>query len=55
MTERVRKRLLDALEACRVIALFTADTDFQRFAANPMMRSAVERQIENFAHLAGIA
>lgn len=46
MIERVRKRLLDALGACRAIAQFTADTDFQRYAANPMMRSAVERQIE---------
>lgn len=46
MEAEVAKRLLDALGAARLIAEFTAGMDFSGFAANVVIRSAVERQFE---------
>ena len=38
--------LYDMREAARLIAEFTRDLDFERYAANAMVRAAVERQFE---------
>jgi uncharacterized protein with HEPN domain len=46
MNNETKKRLVDALEACRAIQQFTAGSDFAAYAANPMMRAAVERKFE---------
>lgn len=46
MKTSVKKRLLDALNACRAIESFTAHRTFAEFAQNLMLRSAVERQFE---------
>lgn len=46
MNSQARKRLFDTIQACVAIEQFTQDTDFDRYLANAMMRSAVERQIE---------
>lgn len=42
----LKKRLLDALTACRAIQSFVAERTFDEYAQNLMMRSAVERQFE---------
>jgi uncharacterized protein with HEPN domain len=46
MNDETKKRLLDALEACRAIVQFTAGTDFALYAADSMRRAAVERKFE---------
>ncbi len=46
MNEAARKRLLDALGACEAIAQFVGTSDFATYKADPMRRSAVERQFE---------
>jgi uncharacterized protein with HEPN domain len=46
MTDPVKKRLLDALEACEAIQKFTEGRSFQEYERNLMLRSAVERQLE---------
>lgn len=46
MTERVRKRLLDALGARRAVAQFTAGTSFEDYVSSPLLRSAFGRQVE---------
>ncbi len=46
MRTPVKKRLLDALNACRAIESFTAHRPFAEFEQNLMLRSAVERQFE---------
>jgi uncharacterized protein with HEPN domain len=46
MNEETKKRLLDALEACRAIEQFTAGRDFAAYVAEPMRRAAVERKFE---------
>jgi uncharacterized protein with HEPN domain len=46
MTDPVKKRLLDALEACEAIQEFTEGWSFQEYERNLMLRSAVERQLE---------
>lgn len=45
MTERTSKHLLDALEAARAALEFIGDTDAAAYAANRLLRSAVERQL----------
>jgi uncharacterized protein with HEPN domain len=42
----LKKRLLDALNACRAIQSFVADRTFAEYEQNLMLRSAVERQFE---------
>lgn len=46
MNPNVLKRLHDALESARYVALFMEGTDLASYCANPMLRSAVERQLE---------
>jgi uncharacterized protein with HEPN domain len=42
----LKKRLLDALEACHAIRDFVAGRTFTDYERNLMLRSAVERQFE---------
>jgi uncharacterized protein with HEPN domain len=44
--DETKKRLLDALEACRAIQQFTAGSNFAAYAADAMRRPAVERKFE---------
>lgn len=46
MKPTLKKRLLDALEACRAIQGFVAGQTFADYERNLMLRSAVERQFE---------
>jgi uncharacterized protein with HEPN domain len=46
MRLEARKLLFDVREAGRLIARFTAGRAFPDYAADPMLRSAVERQFE---------
>jgi hypothetical protein len=46
MKTHTKKRLLDALTACRAIETFMADSSFADYERNLMLRSAVERQFE---------
>ncbi len=46
MTNEAKKRLLDALAACRAIEEFTAGIDFTAYAADAMRKAAVERKFE---------
>jgi len=42
----VRKYLFDIVEACQMLAEFTAGRAFEHYRGDPMPRSAVERQFE---------
>jgi len=42
----VKKYLFDIDQACDLIRQFTGEITFSDYAANPMIRSAVERQFE---------
>jgi uncharacterized protein with HEPN domain len=46
MTDAVKKRLLDALLACRAIQEFTEGVDFAAYERDLLVRSGVERQFE---------
>lgn len=46
MNDETRKRLLDALAACRAIEQFVAGREFNAYEQYLMLRSAVERQLE---------
>jgi uncharacterized protein with HEPN domain len=46
MKPTLKKRLLDALAACRAIQGFITDRAFADYERNLMLRSAVERQFE---------
>ena len=46
MRLEARKYLFDMLQAAELIARFTAGRTFEDYAADPMLRSAVERQFE---------
>jgi uncharacterized protein with HEPN domain len=46
MKPTLKKRLLDALQACRAIQGFVAERTAADYEANLMLRSAVERQFE---------
>jgi uncharacterized protein with HEPN domain len=46
MRIETRKRLLDALNACRAIAEFIAGQTFMNYEGSLLRRSAVERQLE---------
>ncbi len=55
MTSVVRKRLFDALNACRAIQDFVGEQDFTAYEQDPMLRSAVERQFEIIGEALGQA
>jgi uncharacterized protein with HEPN domain len=55
MTDATRKRLLDALAACRAIASFTEGLDFPAYEASLLVRSGVERQLEIVGEALNIA
>jgi uncharacterized protein with HEPN domain len=42
----IRKYLFDILQGCDLLKQFTAGKTFDDYTANPMLRSAVERQFE---------
>ena len=42
----IRKYLFDINEACELLIQFTAGKTFSDYSADPMVRSAVERQFE---------
>jgi uncharacterized protein with HEPN domain len=42
----IRKYLFDINEACELLIQFTAGITFSDYSADPMLRSAVERQFE---------
>lgn len=42
----VLKFLFDALEACDLLERFTRGKSFEDYSSDPMLRSAVERQLE---------
>ncbi len=46
MKPTLKKRLLDALQACRAIQDFVAERTAADYEGNLMLRSAVERQFE---------
>ena len=46
MKPTLKKRLLDALEACHAIQDFVAERTITHYERNLMLRSAVERQFE---------
>lgn len=46
MNDETKRRLLDALEACRAIQKFSAGTDYQSFASDELLRAALERKFE---------
>lgn len=46
MPRDARAWLLDIVSACDLVAEFTAGKSFDDYAANVMLRSAVERQLE---------
>ncbi len=46
MKTTLKKRLLDALDACHAIQSFVAGRTFSEYEQNSMLRSAVERQFE---------
>src|SRR3712207_2378653 len=46
MRPEVRKRFLDAVSACDVIAEFLAGKNFSEYEQSRLLRSAVERQFE---------
>jgi len=46
MNDETKKRLVDAVEACRAILQFTAGCNFSAYAGDSMRRAAVERKFE---------
>lgn len=46
MNERTKRRLHDALTACRAIRQFVAGRSFEEYEQSLMLRSAGERQLE---------
>ncbi len=46
MKIEVKKRLTDALSACRAIQGFIKDKDFSDYESDLLLRSGVERQLE---------
>ena len=46
MNPNVLKRLLDALEGARYAMQFVTGSDLERYRADRLLRSAVERQLE---------
>lgn len=46
MEPEVAQRILDAVEAIRLVGKFTAKLSFEQFSRDDLVRSAVERQFE---------
>lgn len=55
MTDEVRKRLLDAYDACDAVQQFIGDIDFATYESDLLIRSAVERQLEIIGEALGQA
>lgn len=55
MEIKAAKRLLDAVEAARLVQQFTAGINFEQFSKNKLIRSAVERQFEIIGEALGRA
>ncbi len=51
----VRKYLFDILQACELLAQFTAGKTLWEYSANPLVRSGVERQFEIIGEALGQA
>jgi uncharacterized protein with HEPN domain len=46
MNDETKRRLLDALEACRAIQKFSAGTNYESFVGDELLRAALERKFE---------
>ena len=46
MNVETKRRLLDALEACRAIQQFSAGIDYNAFLSDEMRQAALERKFE---------
>ena len=46
MNDETKRRLLDALDACRAIQDFSSGNDYVSFVADELLRAAVERKFE---------
>jgi uncharacterized protein with HEPN domain len=46
MNVETKRRLLDALEACRAIEQFSAGVEYTRFLVDEMLQAAIERKFE---------
>ena len=55
MTDETRKRLHDALAACRAIGSFTEGLDFAAYEASLLVRAGVERQPEILGEALNVA
>ncbi len=55
MNDATRKRLLDALLACRAIRSFTEGMDFAAYERDLLVRSGVERQLGIVGEALGLA
>lgn len=55
MNEKTKKRLHDALVACRAIQQFADERSFAAYERDLMLRSAVERQLEIIGEALGQA
>ena len=55
MNEKTKRRLHDALSACRVVRQFTDERNFTAYERDLMLRPAVERQLEIIGEALGQA
>jgi uncharacterized protein with HEPN domain len=46
MNDETKRRLLDALEACRAIQKFSAGINYESFVGDELVRAAIERKFE---------
>lgn len=46
MNVEMKRRLLDALEACRAIQQFSSGVDYNTFLGDEMLQAALERKFE---------
>jgi len=55
MTKPAKKRLHDAVVACKKISEFTDGVDFRAYDESELLQSAVERQLEMIGEALGLA